>query len=124
MSWPLTVSLHRGYGPPHLDVLLGAGPRCRTWRFERTVRGWVGRPIQAHRRRYLSWSGPVPGGRGFVQVLHRVRASGVAQGPNVVVRARPNPLFYLGLGSPEQIFFRQHGHRVVQLRSAVMIRPA
>ncbi len=123
MSWPLTVLQHRGHGPQHMDVVLGAGPRCRTWRFERTTRGWVGRPIQAHRRRYLSWSGPVPGGRGVVRVLHHGRASGVAHGSHTVITIHPNPLFCLGLGSSEQIFFRHHGHRVVQLRSAVMIRP-
>jgi hypothetical protein len=122
VTWPLTVSQHRGYGPLHVDVLVGAGPRCRTWRFERTTRGWVGRPIQAHRRRYLTWSGPVPGGRGVVRVQQRVRASGVVQGQNVVLFIRSNPLKYLGLGNSAQVFFSQRGRRVVQLRSAVMIR--
>lgn len=55
-----SVLLHRGHGRPHLDIVLSRGRACPTlW-----LAGASWRWQAPHRRRYLTCSGPVPGGRG------------------------------------------------------------
>ncbi|MFN9724737.1 MAG: hypothetical protein ACK524_22750 [Planctomyces sp.] len=56
----------------HWDLLLEDGPEAATWRLLR--RPVLGEPIAAeplapHRLMYLSYTGPVSGGRGFVSPL-------------------------------------------------------
>jgi hypothetical protein len=66
-----TLLEHRGHGPRHYDLVLGTGKRCRTVRLERRRGRWGATPAAPHRRRYLTYRGPVPGGRGSVlQIWH------------------------------------------------------
>ena len=70
---------HTGYPgqPDHFDLMLAvddAGP-LRTWRLIRWPAevGDAAEPIHDHRRRYLTYEGPISGGRGKVR---RVAAGG------------------------------------------------
>lgn len=72
---PVSILLHRGHGPSHLDVVLGRGARCPTLALQPASRGgWAWRPQPAHRRRYLTWAGAVSGARGTVRQLWRGEA--------------------------------------------------
>ena len=63
---PAALLRHRRHGPIHDDLILGGtGPTCPTLHLTR--RSWRWQP--AHRRRWLSWSGPVSGGRGAATAL-------------------------------------------------------
>jgi hypothetical protein len=103
----------RGAGPLHYDVIIGTGARCLTWRFERHARGWRGQQITDHRRRYLTWSGPLSGGRGVVRVCARSRAVGCRHAQGAFFLLRPNPLVCLGMGVATGSYLYQHGKRVV-----------
>ncbi|MBI1347968.1 hypothetical protein GC163_16965 [bacterium] len=53
----------------HWDLLLEAGPVCRTWRLlssPEDVRPIVAEAIPDHRLKYLDYEGPVSGNRGAV----------------------------------------------------------
>jgi predicted esterase len=57
---------HRGLGRAHFDLIIGYGRHCPTVRVE-LVRNAVRVAWSApHRRHYLSYRGPVSGGRGVV----------------------------------------------------------
>ena len=60
---------HSDLNGGHFDLLLGAGLLCRTWRIELNAYGhpqfWQSHV--PHRRRYLSYQGPVSRGRGRVR---------------------------------------------------------
>lgn len=73
MAWvAASLLVHRGHGPRHADLVLGTGPRCVTIRMEISAGRWrVGVGV-AHRRRYLTYRGPVVG-RGTVAQLWRGR---------------------------------------------------
>lgn len=54
---------------PHWDFLLEDGPACRTWRLleePAAGRSVPAEPIADHRLHYLTYEGPVSGGRGTV----------------------------------------------------------
>ena len=63
---PAALLCHRGSGPVHFDLILGRGRRCPTLRLERVRRQLRLSWSAPHRRYYLSYSGPVSGGRGVV----------------------------------------------------------
>ncbi len=58
--------LHRGHGPLHWDLVVSAGANLVTLRLERNHGGWRVRWQPPHRRRYMTYAGPIPGGRGTV----------------------------------------------------------
>ncbi len=120
-GYPFVVSEHRGVGPVHYDVIIGTGPRCHTWRFERGTRGWHGRRIADHRRRYLTWSGPISGNRGTVMVRATSRAYGHFSRHGTILHVRPNPLVCFGYGAPIGSCFQQRGNRVVAVISHASI---
>ena len=53
---------------PHFDLLVETGPLCRTWRLAGEPDGppVAAEPIADHRPHYLTYEGPVSGGRGTV----------------------------------------------------------
>ena len=69
---------HAGHGEPHYDLMLDVSPDSdlRTWRvyhwppmaMTRVVR------LSDHRRRYLTYEGPISGGRGEVRRVERGQA--------------------------------------------------
>lgn len=63
--------VHRAHGPLHCDVIIGVGAKCPTWSLSRERSGWRVIRKPDHRRRYLTWCGPLKGGRGVVHVLGR-----------------------------------------------------
>jgi hypothetical protein len=67
----VSVLAHRANGPLHLDLVTGVGSTCPTWAL-----AWAGPRLRlvrklGHRRRYLTWSGPLAGGRGSVRAVGR-----------------------------------------------------
>jgi hypothetical protein len=73
-SGPARILAHRGHGPDHLDLVLGAGRTCTTLSATRIAGRWSARWLPAHRRRYLSYRGAIGGGRGVVRELWKGRA--------------------------------------------------
>jgi hypothetical protein len=71
------VQVHSGYGPVHYDLMIRHGPALATWQLP--LPPWEvtsDRPIPAnrladHRLAYLSYEGPVSGGRGSVAIAER-----------------------------------------------------
>jgi hypothetical protein len=79
----VTLARHCGHGLAHFDLLLGVGARCPTIALISPIFSLTsglpdvrtsGRLLFPHRRRYLSFSGPVPGRRGVVSVCFQGRA--------------------------------------------------
>ena len=68
-SAPASLLLHEGYGEPHYDLVIGWGKSCPTLKLRLSIRGFMGRWQAPHRRRYLSYRGPVGAGRGRVEQL-------------------------------------------------------
>jgi len=77
VRWPTVLLVHRRCGDRHHDWLLAdpavpegplwAGrvrPASHQWA---SLRGWYVQQIAAHRRRYLTYEGPLSGGRGTVR---------------------------------------------------------
>ena len=74
------VQRHGGIPDPHYDLMIEDGRALAAWRFERlpgvrTNRSVTGRKLADHRRAYLTYEGPVSGGRGRV----RIRDAGTAR---------------------------------------------
>ena len=68
------VQHHCGPGPEHWDLMLEAGEVLATWRLDRHPAGLSDGPIVAtrigdHRTAYLTYEGPVSGGRGTVEIV-------------------------------------------------------
>lgn len=62
--------LAHDFPTPHWDLLLEAGPACRTWRIltDPTQPGpYPAKPLPDHRLHYLTYEGPVSGDRGSVK---------------------------------------------------------
>lgn len=73
MAWiAATLLVHRGHGPRHADLVLGTGRQCVTVRMDVLAGRWRVSMGVAHRRRYLTYRGPVAG-RGTVVQLWRGR---------------------------------------------------
>ena len=62
-----TLLRHRHHGPEHLDLVIANGANCLTMRLAGKIWRWQA----AHRRRYLTYSGPISKDRGSVRVLWR-----------------------------------------------------
>ena len=80
MPRAFVIILHTGCGPDHYDLMLEmleAGEALATWQLQRDCLdlspgdSQTARKLPDHRRAYLSYQGPVSGGRGQVM---RVRA--------------------------------------------------
>ena len=79
MPSSFVIILHTGHGPEHYDLMLEmleAGEALATWRLERDCldlrpsEALAARKLPDHRRAYLSYQGPVSGGRGRVTRVH------------------------------------------------------
>ena len=67
---PRFAILEHDYPVRHWDLLLEAGPACRTWRLSAPPRPGqlvLAEAIPDHRLMYLDYAGPVSGDRGTVQ---------------------------------------------------------
>jgi len=77
MSKAFVIHIHSGYGPLHYDLMLQHEQSLATWRFDaspadiRPDQVLPAHRIRDHRLAYLSYEGPVSGGRGRVDVLDR-----------------------------------------------------
>lgn len=66
------IILHTGFGPEHYDFMLETGPVLATWQLARNCLGLgegestPARKLPDHRLAYLTYQGPVSGGRGQV----------------------------------------------------------
>jgi len=85
MAGRFVIHIHQGHGPEHYDLMLSRSGRCdeplATWSLDappaaiRPVWGLAGGESQAarklpdHRPAYLTYEGPVSGGRGCVRRL-------------------------------------------------------
>ena len=69
MIVPAALLLHVENGAWHLDLVLGAGCPCPTFRLEQRETLWQWRALAPHRRRYLDYQGPVGCDRGRVERL-------------------------------------------------------
>ena len=71
------ILLHTGYGPTHYDLMLSAGDALATWQLPAGPAGLaVGQALPAtrladHRPAYLTYEGPLSGGRGHVRRVDR-----------------------------------------------------
>ena len=61
------VLLAHDHPEPHLDLIIAHGRRCPTLRIDARGATWAA----PHRRHYLTYRGPVPGGRGRVAPVWR-----------------------------------------------------
>ena len=64
-----SLLLHRGYGARHGDLILETGARCLTLRIDCQQGRWRVAIAEPHRRRYLTYRGPLSASRGIVDVL-------------------------------------------------------
>ena len=92
---PATLLLHRGHGPRHADLILGTGARCVTVHLGTAAGRWRVSLGMPHRRRYLTYRGPVSGERGTVVQLWRGLAWCARSANLLRCRAHPNPLFLM-----------------------------
>lgn len=73
------VQFHSGHGPTHYDLMLEHGGALATWRLDASPAGLAAgesmpaRKLADHRKHYLTYQGPVSGGRGEVRILDRGR---------------------------------------------------
>ncbi len=67
------IILHTGFGTDHYDFMLEAGPALATWQLARNClalgegESAPARKLPDHRLAYLTYQGPVSGGRGQVK---------------------------------------------------------
>ncbi len=72
---PFIIHAHSGQGELHYDLMLSQGDVLATWQLQQSPEEMViGRSIPArklpdHRKAYLTYQGPVRGGRGEVAML-------------------------------------------------------
>ena len=75
MSRSFVIHIHSGYGPTHHDLMLQEEDALATWQLATSPEGMLpgqtlpARPLPDHRSAYLSYEGPVSGGRGRVDRL-------------------------------------------------------
>jgi len=75
MQRPFVIHLHSGHGPSHYDLMLSCGPALATWQLSASPADLVpGQDAPAnrlpdHRALYLTYQGPVSGGRGRVEMI-------------------------------------------------------
>ncbi len=85
--------LHRGYGPRHGDLILQTGARCLTLRIDGQQGRWRVAIAEPHRRRYLTYRGPLSGSRGVVEVLWSGTLDGWCSVAGQHWRLYPNAFF-------------------------------
>jgi len=77
MAKAFVIQHHRGHGPDHFDMMLEQADSLATWQFSQSPlqigRGQqlTARRIGDHRPAYLTYEGPVSGGRGNVSIVER-----------------------------------------------------
>jgi hypothetical protein len=67
---PRYVILHHDWPTAHFDLMLEDGPVLKTWRLNRvpiTDEPELAKAIADHRLDYLTYEGPISGGRGTVR---------------------------------------------------------
>ncbi len=73
MSNSFVIILHTGFGADHYDFMLETGPALATWQIARNCldlrdgESAPARKLPDHRLAYLTYQGPVSGGRGKVR---------------------------------------------------------
>jgi hypothetical protein len=92
---PATLLLHRGHGLCHADLILGTGARCVTVRLGIEAGRWRVSLGVPHRRRYLTYRGPLSGDRGAVVQLWRGLAWCTRSAAVMRCRLQPNPLLLM-----------------------------
>ena len=92
-----SLLLHRGHGAPHGDLVLAAGARCPTLHLTCRRGCWRAALGEPHRRRYLTWRGPLGVGRGTVAQLWSGPLEGACWARGRTCRLKPNPLLLSGL---------------------------
>lgn len=85
MEQRFVIQIHRGWGPTHYDLMIEDGSALATWQFadppidaDGSMR--CGR-IADHRPAYLTYEGPISGGRGAVSIFDGGRCEVFARGP-------------------------------------------
>jgi hypothetical protein len=77
MAEEFVVQAHNDHGPPHFDLMIRRGGALVTWQltlspFEaRSDRALPARRLADHRLEYLTYQGPVSGGRGSVAIADK-----------------------------------------------------
>lgn len=73
MAEPFVILVHSGHGPSHFDFMLSRGQTLATWQLARSPlelaagQSLPARKLADHRPAYLTYEGPVSGGRGEVR---------------------------------------------------------
>ena len=88
-----SLLLHRGYGARHGDLILQTGARCFTLRIDAQQGRWRVAIAEPHRRRYLTYRGPLSGSRGVVEVLWTGTLDGWCSVAGQHWRLYPNAFF-------------------------------
>ncbi len=77
MGGQFVIQYHTTREGAHYDLMLEAGPALATWRLDRPLTdlaGGAALPAEAlgdHRPAYLTYEGPVSGGRGWVRIFEQ-----------------------------------------------------
>ncbi len=88
------IILHTGYGPEHYDLMLKmveTAEALATWQLQRDClglrpgEGQAARKLPDHRLAYLSYQGPVSGGRGQVTRIRAGTCETLERGPGRLV---------------------------------------
>ena len=87
MASEFVTILHTGHGPAHYDLMIARGQSLATWQSPADPadlapgQSVAVRPLPDHRTAYLTYEGPVAGGRGEVRRVHRGRAETIGDDP-------------------------------------------
>lgn len=85
------VLLAHDWPAPHFDLLVEDGAACRTWRLEHlpsSTNSVAVEPLPPHRLHYLTYEGPVSGGRGAVTRVDAGTASLHVTGSGISLELR------------------------------------
>ena len=89
MSGAFVILAHSGQGPTHYDLMLARGDSLATWQLPSPVAEMVtGATVRAkklpdHRTWYLTYEGPLSGGRGRVRRLDAGTCEHIHAGPDL-----------------------------------------
>ena len=87
MASEFVTLLHTGYGPAHWDVMISRGSALATWQAPADPadlapgQAMAVRRLPDHRSAYLTYEGPVRGGRGEVRRVHHGLAAEIRRDP-------------------------------------------
>ncbi len=123
-----SLLLHRGHGPRHGDLVLATGARCLTLRVAWQLGHWRVSVAEPHRRRYLTYRGPLSAGRGVVNQLWSGPLDGWCSVLRKNWRLKPNHLFMMKLrqinrsgARPPTELFTSRGEMVVRPGEALTL---